>query len=63
MSSLSKSLKSLDPGAAPPQPRCECCRDVDGVHWLPLVAVERDVKFWRCDRCGYVWGTLSGEPW
>jgi hypothetical protein len=62
VSTLSKPMTSLDPRGAPPQPPCECCQEDDRVLPVRLVGIEPDVQFWRCERCGYAWGTRNGEP-
>jgi hypothetical protein len=41
---------------------CQCCRRNDQVSPVPLVRLDPDVEFWRCDRCGYVWELREGEP-
>jgi hypothetical protein len=43
-------------------PACQCCKKTDRVSPVPLVSLEPDLEYWRCDRCGYVWGTRDGEP-
>jgi hypothetical protein len=26
-----------------------------------MYGVDPDVRYWKCDRCGYVWGTRDSE--
>jgi len=46
----------------PLPPVCRCCQKADRVSPVPLVTLEPHLEYWRCDRCGYVWGTRDGEP-
>jgi hypothetical protein len=52
----------LDARDSAAQPVCQCCRRNDQVSPVPLVRLDPDVEFWRCDRCGYVWELREGEP-
>jgi hypothetical protein len=43
------------------EPVCQCCQQNDRVSPVPLVRLDPDVEFWRCDRCGYVWETRDDD--
>jgi len=62
VSTLSNPRTWLDPREARSQPPCKCCQEDDRVIPVRLAGVEPDVEFWRCERCGYVWGTRNQEP-
>jgi hypothetical protein len=45
----------------PVVPDCPNCHPLDRVREVKLDGVSPGVQYWRCERCGFVWGTRDDE--
>jgi hypothetical protein len=45
----------------PVVPDCANCHRPDRVREVKLDGVSPGVQYWRCDGCGFVWGTRDGD--
>jgi transposase-like protein len=45
----------------PVVPECANCHRPDRVRMVKLDGVSPGVQYWRCQGCGFVWGTRDGE--
>jgi hypothetical protein len=42
-------------------PTCKKCQSSEQVSDVAMYGVDPDVRYWKCDRCGYVWGTRDSD--
>ena len=42
-------------------PACKKCHSCERVRGVAVYGVDPGVRYWTCDRCGYVWGTRDSD--
>ena len=45
----------------PDTPTCKKCQTSERVRDVAVYGVDPGVRYWTCDRCGYVWGTRNSN--
>jgi hypothetical protein len=42
-------------------PTCKKCQSAEQVREVAMYGVDPGVQYWKCVRCGYLWGTRDSD--